>query len=169
MPARWTRIHSLPKAKRYPESTKEKEEILRRHNAVANYVLGDSPCILFFPRFGESKSWSNYDIKKIRNSGSFKLLNSFTPEYVMSCAVEDHDGPIQIFGARQAWHANKFDKLILESAEDRTGPLLFANVAKGTAYAPYDGGADLFLESPESVVLARKKFLDWLPDTASGL
>jgi hypothetical protein len=49
----WLRIHSLPEAKRYPETETEYSELLRRHREVASEVLGaaDAPCILIVTRY----------------------------------------------------------------------------------------------------------------------
>lgn len=50
----------LPDARRYPRCAAEYEEILKRHNTVAAYVLGDgSSCSLFVARFGENRKWSD--------------------------------------------------------------------------------------------------------------
>src|SRR5215211_5157115 len=46
-PERWLRIHSLPQAKRYPTSGFDYAELLRRHNAVADDVVGvGNPCAI---------------------------------------------------------------------------------------------------------------------------
>jgi hypothetical protein len=39
LPKRWARIHSLPDAKRYPESNAEWDVLLKRQNAVIDYLV----------------------------------------------------------------------------------------------------------------------------------
>lgn len=169
MAARWIRIHSLPDSKRYPDTDAERNEILRRHNTVATEVLGESAaCILFTTQFGESRQWEFYEKEAGRYKDGFNLITPLNPAYVMTVS-DDDDGPIQIFAARCYWHTGTFNNLILACADDLTGHILFANTEKGSAYAPYDGGADLFFGSPNSAPLARAMFSSWLSGTESGL
>lgn len=48
--------------------------------------------------------------------------------------------------AEIVWKAGELDDLLIDVAEDKTDPLLFAAADTGRVYSPYDGGADLFLE-----------------------
>jgi hypothetical protein len=155
----WLRIHSLPESKRYPSCATEYEEILNRHNTVAAYVLGEgSKCSLFIARFGENREWSD---------ATFLPLVGEMPRHAI--ASEDPDEPIQFFGLQVTWHWSVFDKLICAAADDQTGPILFANTATQTIYAPYDGGADLFFSSPSAIAVAKSKFRPWLSAREDGL
>ena len=158
-PNRWLRVHSLPEAKRYPSCATEYEEMLNRHNTVAAYVLGEgSKCSLFVARFGESREWSD---------AALLPLVGGMPSHLI--ASEDRDEPIQFFGLQVTWHQSAFDKLICAAADDQTGPVLFANTAMQTIYAPYDGGADLFFSSPTAVEVAKSEFRPWLSAREDGL
>ena len=159
LPERWLRIHSLPESKRYPETDAEQSELLTRQNAAADYALGESAnCILFITRFGDSKRWSSSDELP---------LSGLTPEHVLSCEEgEDH---VQFFALNLVWRTGSFDELILAAAEDRTGPLMFANTVNRSAYAPYDGGADLFFPTSVAVGVARRRFSEWLSKREDGL
>ena len=157
-PERWLRIHSLPSAKRYPDSDAERATILVRHNAVATFVLGEaSHCILFITRFGDSTSWNA--------SGDLSL--PVIPQHAMT-TIED-DSQTQYFAAPVVWRSGAFDDLILACADERSGPLLFVNLATEQAYAPYDGGADLFVASNNLIVDVRPRFADWLSKREDGL
>ena len=163
------RIHSLPESKRYPNTEAERDEVLRRQNAAACYALGEgSECILFITEYGESQHWPDYYVEGSRYTAEFVVLNRFAPEYVQSYD-KGQDGPLQFFATRQRWHAGAFDALILMCADGTAGPYLFANIEKGSAYAPYDGGADLFFSASYCVGEARRKFSDWLSTIESGL
>jgi hypothetical protein len=169
LPDRWMRIHSLPESKRYSETEGERDEVLRRQNAVASYALGeDSECILFITQYGESQHWPEYYVEGSRYAAEFLALDRFRPEHVQSYA-RGQDGPVQFFATRQRWHTGAFDELILMCADGAAGPYLFANMDKGSAYAPYDGGADLFFSNSDGVGDARRKFSDWLSKIESGL
>ncbi|MES2950943.1 MAG: hypothetical protein V4858_20605 [Pseudomonadota bacterium] len=169
LPERWMRIHSLPESKRYPESEDERREILRRHGAAALYALGeDSECVLFITLHGESRNWSDYLGEGTRYSPEFLMLDRLAPEHVQSLDKGD-DGVLQFFATRQRWRTGAFDELILMCADGIAGPYLFASTEGGSAYAPYDGGADLFFSSADAVSKAREKFSSWLSTTESGL
>jgi hypothetical protein len=169
LPDRWMRIHSLPESKRYPDTEAERDEVLRRQNAAACYALGEgSECILFITQYGESRHWPDYYVEGSRYTAEFLALNRFAPEYVQSYD-KGQDGPLQFFATRQRWHACAFDALILMCADGTAGPYMFANIDRRSAYAPYDGGADLFFSTPDAVVEARRTFSDWLSAIESGL
>lgn len=159
LPDRWLRIHSLPGSKRYPETDADRRELLSRQNSAGSYTLGEgSNCILFVTRFGEKKLWSASDNLP---------LNGLTPEHALS--HEEDEDQTQFFALRLVWRSGAFDELILAAAEDRSGPLLFANTATRSAYAPYDGGADLFFPSPVIVGAAKQRFSSWLSERDDGL
>lgn len=157
-PERWLRIHSLPKSKRYAETESERAEILRRHNTVASHTLGEgSDCILFLARYGQKKHWSDdCDIP----------LNAGRPIYATT--YENDGDEWQFFSTPIVWRNDQFNDLILACANDSTGPLLFANTTLGIAYAPYDGGADLFFPDPSDVEAAKRKFHLWLSARTDG-
>ncbi len=158
-PDRWLRIHSLPEARRYPSCATEYEELLNRHNTVAGYVLGEgSKCSLFIARFGENREWSDTTL--------LPLVGDIPSHAIES---EDPDEPIQFYGLQVTWSRSAFDKLICAAADDQTGPILFANTASQTIYAPYDGGADLFFSSPSAAQVAKSKFRSWLSRREDGL
>lgn len=155
---RWLRIHSLPESKRYADTEAERVELLRRQNAAASYVLGDdADCQLLVTRFGENRSWSFEELP----------LNGRTPVHILSAR---HDGDeFQFFGLPVTWRTAAFNDLILAVADDRTGPVLFADVQRRRIYSPYDGGADLFFPNPEVAELARDHFQEWLSTREDGL
>lgn len=155
LPDRWLRIHSLPQSKRYPETTDEVRELLMRQNTVATDVLGEaSDCVLFITRFGDEPDCEDLP------------LVGQTPELVLSVA-EDGDA-ISFFALPVTWRRGAFDDLILACARDRTGQILFADLAHGGACAPYDGGADLFFRSHEDALMARTRHRAWLSARPDG-
>ena len=165
-PERWLRVHSLPESKRYPETNTERREILERHAAVARHVLGDgTQCTLFISRWGPARVWAADDLPWL----------GVLPAHLASFLSPEDDGFVnepdwewlQVFGIDITWKAHGHDRLVLACANDATGPLLVANLFRGTAYAPYDGGADLFFPDSMAVDVARDAFGDWVP--AGGL
>jgi hypothetical protein len=159
------RIHSLPESKRYPEDDTELAEVLRRQNAVADDLLGNgSLCLLFFTHWTygtETPQWS-------RDEPGIKHLGA-TPELVLTIEENDDQDQMAFFALPVTWHRGSFDRLISDCANDRTGSLLFANLDRGSIYAPYDGGADLFYPSPDEVDPARSRHREWLSVHPSGM
>ncbi|PRC93498.1 DUF3885 domain-containing protein [Solimicrobium silvestre] len=156
---RWLRIHSLPESKRYAESESERLELLRRHNTVASDILGeDSDCILFLGQFGSDKIWQD-DLDT--------PLNGILPVYAMTYEYDDDEW--QFFSVPVRWQRARFDDLILAKANDLTGPVMFANTKLGTAYSPYDGGADLFYSMQSNLERAKLNYSAWLSGRDNSL
>ena len=74
-----------------------------------------------------------------------------------------------IFSSQVIWKKDKFNDLILPIADDLTGSGMFANTKLGTAYAPYDGGADLFYSTQADVELAKLDYRTWISARDDGL
>ncbi len=160
---RWLRIHSLPSSKRYAESELEKAEILRRHNEVATHVLGDaSPCVLFITCFHPSLDQETLALLP----ASLEL--SLVPE-LQSIDENEDDSTIHIYAAELQWHRDSLDSLISAVADEEIEQIFFANLWRRTAYAPYDGGADLFLDSSSAVANTKHMWNSWLSFREDGL
>jgi len=156
---RWVRVHSLPESKRYADSASEYEEILSRQNSVGSFVLGEgNRCTLFIARFGEDRQWSD---------DALIALIGGVPTHLL--ASDDPEEPMQFFGLQATWRKHAFDKLICAVADDKTGPVLFANADAHAIYAPYDGGADLFFPSSSEANMAKSRFGSWLSTREDGL
>jgi hypothetical protein len=181
--ARWLRIHSLPASKRYPSAGSagdaERSELCRRHNAVATAVLGTAvDCLLFVARHSLRADGAAVVSPARDATGPLApavsgLHFSHLPALALvgdgnrngdSAGVTTH-----FFAAHTTWSAGQHDALILAVAEEATAHLLWANLHRGTAYAPYDGGADVFFASPEAVAAAKIEWRAWLSARADGL
>jgi hypothetical protein len=160
---RWVRTHSLPKSKRYPDTTMEYAEVLRRYHQTASEVLGEgSHCVLFATRFGDERHW---------DAPIDGPLRGHRFAHVMAQDGEDCDGGerLNFFAAETTWQAGAFDELLTAVADDQCRHLLFFNPKRRTAFAPYDGGADLFLATREDALTARTRFEAWLSSRPDGL
>ena len=156
----WVRIHSLPESKRYPENEADRAEILRRHNTVASVILGENAeCTVFAARFGR--------LPEI-DGGTLVGIGDLRFAHVPALSINEGNESIQFFAAQTVWCFGVFDDLILAAAENSIGPILFANLNTGTAYSPYDGGADFFLTSPSDVKSAKDSWRSWFSLRADG-
>jgi hypothetical protein len=162
---RWFRIDSLPDGERYPMSRGEHDEIYRRHSEVATQVLGDdAECALLIFR----ESAGRWHSAAVRAAGiGHDDLPSTVP--LPAKLWDEHDGyfvvPVELAGAVVRWRASEFSGFIAAVADDAAKGLI-VNLANGRVYAPYDGGADLFLESESERVRVREQFGAWLPEDA---
>lgn len=164
LPSRWLRIHSLPGSKRYPDHEAEYQELLRRHNHVATTLLGEGEeCLLFVATLGQQPgSPSEPEVPSLDAAAFFRVPELLVPE-----TAEDPE--VEVAVTIVSWHANRFDPLITAVADGRAGPVLFANCDRRAAYAPYDGGADLFLDSPERVAQMKITWTNWSSPRHDGL
>ena len=159
---RWLRIHSLPQSKRYPETASERKEVLRRHNEVATTLLGqDEPCLIIVAR--------HYDSPEYYAENHTAIGMDLRLQPIPPAEQVDDDWWLHFAAAPATWSTGKFDTTIDAIADDTEANILFANCARGSVYAPYDGGADLILRDKNSVDLARKRWSTWLSPLASGL
>jgi len=160
LPDRWLRIHSLPDSKRYADSDAEVAEVLRRHREVAAEVLGRSAdAILFLHVWG---SEADFDFTR------FGWAHGLAPMEPLR-ETSDDMGPIVVGAFRIRWTADGWDALLRDVADDRLSSVVLLNPETGEVYAPYDGGADLFLAGPERVAELKKRWSAWLSEHPLGL
>jgi hypothetical protein len=158
---RWFRIHSLPDSKRYPENEEEYALLLARHNSIATEVLVEgAQCTLFFHRYHDPTC-------KI-------IIRGITPEYCgffeePSDDWDDTPDRLHIWQAPVIWKKGSFDELIRAVADWREPSVIFACQQTGRAYCPYDGGADLFLESRAERSALKRQYREWLSAHQRGL
>ena len=162
--SRWLRIHSLPDSKRYPETEVEYMEVLRRHNAVAAEVLGrGASCSLIVSRHvvaAETINWRDES----------KLLGyKLEPTPVWGRPPCDNDGFYEFAVSTVVWTSGAFDHLIRAVADDRESNLVFFSQITDEVYAPYDGGADLFVRNTPRRHQLRDRWSRWLSSRRDGL
>lgn len=161
-PKTWVRFHSLPLSKRYATSKREKWTVLERANKLASNILGEnSPCWLVQVEYDYGGAANDLDvygtIAKYRLSFEFKL-----PSLEDECDYRVYVGPV-------VWSAGAFDDIITKVADDEVHQVMWVSVATGAVFAPYDGGADLFVPTASEVAKLKGEFSDWLSAHPDGL
>ncbi|GLQ88864.1 hypothetical protein GCM10007898_24350 [Dyella flagellata] len=109
-------------------------------------------------RFGEDGAWNESEA----DVALPKIMTHFMQ-------AGDEDDEIHFFGTPLTWGEAKHDSLLRAVADDRTGRVMIFNPARRAAFAPYDGGADLFFPTEFDVSVARNKFGAWLSPHPDGL
>jgi hypothetical protein len=138
--------------------------ILDRANQLASRVLGEgSQCWLV----QAEPDWSDAANDEDRY-GTFRQYRlEFSFEHP---PTEAADCGYRIFAAPVIWSAGDFDDLISKRADDELRmPTMWVSMETGAAFAPYDGGCDLFVPTPGDVTKLKREFGDWLSDHPDGL
>ncbi len=164
---RWLRIHSLPKSKRYATTERERREILRRHNTVANDMFGlGTPCVVTLWDYcrrdvpARLRRAAGLDVTPYR-IGRLPERLWYDEEGCFGC-------PMCIYGYSVVWRPGVLDGFILAVADEKiTGVVV--NMERAVVYAPYDGGADLIYRSPADRREAHRSYADWLSNRPDGL
>jgi len=168
---RWFRIHSLPESKRYPETAWEYEELLHRHNTVATELLGNGAlCWLVAITYLFEADYYAVGELDLPGLGAQPLEVAYTFENPADpCIKNDERVLAACWVAEVTWAPGRFDELIRAVADDKMSQVLFVEKSRARIYAPYDGGADLILESTEQRDRFHTRYAAWLSKHPKGL
>lgn len=173
--SRWMRIHSLPEAKRYPETSEEWEMLLLRQNTLLHKILcgkNDNEA-RFYMVYGE------YALKK-NAQDSFdeaKTETLKTCDFTPLEAIDLFQEFPQIFAEGQimipkwsemTWKPHQFDSILQETARGEIKPF-FVSFATASICAPYEGGIDCILATENDMQNCNAEFQSWLSPFSSGL
>jgi len=157
---RWVRIHNLPECKRYPDSPSELSLLLARQNSVANCVLvPPDPCYVFIRIPGFAGEYAKFPwFHRL----SFSAVPSLTDR-------SDPDEALEFAFACAIWRPGSYDDLLIDVAIETVPSVTFYSPIADTAFAPYDGGADIIAGSKWDVPSLKVKWRDWLSPLPSAL
>ena len=159
----WVRFHSLPLSKRYATSKREKWTVLDRANKLAGRVLGENArCWLVQaePDHGDAAN----------DADAHGTISEYHLNFEFEHPSSEDDCTYRIFVAEVTWSAGAFNDLISKRADDELPlPAMWVSVESGAAFAPYDGGSDLFLRSADDVAKLKREFAAWLSADPDGL
>jgi hypothetical protein len=156
----WVRFHALPESKRYAETDHERAIIIARMTELAGHVLGEGQeCWLVGLGYLDDEGDLNHKdpLPGLPAAPSFEF-------------TDGDDGTLRIlaFGVSSCWRSGAHETVLLQIASNETRGLWMSK-ADGSVFAPYDGGADLFLPSKSKVLELRERFSDWLSQHPRGL
>jgi hypothetical protein len=156
-PQRWFRIHSLSESKRYPEDESDWDSLIKRHRQVSNALIPPgAPCYLLTP-------WSC--VKDDCFSGFVLRPAPMVPEFHPDLEGAPTGG---FLVSRFAWDFARFEPILRAVANWQTLACILSEDDL-IAYAPYDGGADLFLPDSSSRDTMKQRFATYLSPRADGL
>lgn len=155
----WVRFHSLPESKRYAENENEYAVVLGRYNAVLDELFAGGDVYVITP------VWTTEaDVPPLRPDAT----------YWQSLLVENDPDPelrtyCHLFAARRPWRYGCLDELLRDIADEKVAGVLVTDMQMRRIHHPYDGGADVFLTTPEERDLTRERHANWLSSSPSGL
>jgi hypothetical protein len=162
--AQWLRVKTLDGA---PRHWAEHEEVRRRYHALADHVLGPgAPCALVTLRTTDALTLAPQAFEALAEyeaelaGHGLRRLSRLTS----SPALEEsfQDAQVWLYGARVPWVAGAWDALLRACADGTVGSVMWVELESGRAFAPFEGGADLFLPRPHERAAARLRFAPWL-------
>ncbi|WP_244305171.1 DUF3885 domain-containing protein [Kitasatospora cheerisanensis] len=155
----WVRFHSLPESKRYAEDESEYAVVLDRYNTVLDELFAGTDVYVIVP------TWTTEPgVPPHRPDAG----------YWQSFLAEDDPDPAyrtyyHLFTTRRPWQRGCIDDLLRAVADDETADVLITDVRFRRIHHPYDGGADVFLTTPEERDRLRDRHADWLSRHPAGL
>jgi hypothetical protein len=144
----WFRIHSLPESKRYAESDEEYRLLLKRHNELAEAVLGNG-----------TQCWLSWYGQEQADRFIGTRVCEYSEEWIETT----------IYAVQIIWRTGYFDSFIQRVADEELSGSIFMDCLSGDVYAPYDGGADVFIHEPRKREAIQKRFEAWLSPRKDGL
>jgi hypothetical protein len=164
---RWFRIHTLPDSKRYPEFEEEYKEILKRHNLILSDLFGDDGhFVLITAGYSDTPQPVRPENEIARlMEGNRKFLTVGLHE------LEGDNDPryTHLYMNELVWESHSLDDLLRMIANDEIANVMIVGVKRGFVYHPYDGGADIILESGAERDRMRRKYSAWLSKHPEGL
>lgn len=155
----WVRFHSLPESKRYAQDESEYAVVLERYNTVLDELFAGGHVYVITPVWATESEVP----RSPADAGYWQTLlveDDPDPEFRTYC---------HLFAARRLWRYGCLDELLRDVADDKVAGVLITDTRMGRVYHPYDGGADVFLATPEERDETRDRHADWLSSHPLGL
>ncbi len=168
---RWLRIHSLPDAKRYAETTEEWNILLERQNTLFKNLMESNKQILIVSGI-YSNTEKAFDKAIFNDLPYFKTLNfkDLAPIDMHKISTDWADEGVKFTPCFVAenYAPNGFDTILKSIANDEWR-LFFLIPDNKRIIAPYDGGVDIIFENESALSFYKIKYKDWLSKREDGL
>ncbi|MFC6014896.1 hypothetical protein ACFP2T_01625 [Plantactinospora solaniradicis] len=172
----WVRFHTLPDAKRHPDTDDEYATVLHRHNSLLD-SLPNSPLdsLPNSPLDQPGGEISQLQVITLELAGTpvprrrTPLLAELLPDAeCWSVLSWPHLEPELLFAHayvnRVGWQPGRLDPLLRQVADDQVSHVIVAPADLSWLYAPYDGGADVLLSTVALRDDLRTQHANWLSD-----
>lgn len=167
-PDRWARFHSLPEARRYPETEAEYATVLERHNRVLGELARPGQEIVLLST-GYSESPEPADPQP--------ELRALDPGAALwrTVAMHEVEGDLaaprywHVFASRREWRPGDLDPLVRLIADGVIANVMIVSPDCRWLLHPYDGGMDVIAGSPAERDRLRACYPGWLSPRPDGL
>lgn len=163
---RWFRIHTLPELKRYPDTEAEYQEILHRHSTMLDELFPQAHELLFVATsYSETLEPAPIELDHIPFS-SFRHVSTI-PLHEIEGDTWPNFGNIWL--STLPWPYSPLTALLRDVAQRHSADWLLLDPSQHRIYHPYDGGADIILETVEKKLQLKQKHTLWLSPHPLGL
>jgi hypothetical protein len=166
---RWTRFHSLPGSKRYPEGNDEYTIIFTRHNRIMSELTGsDRKIVLLTTGYSETP-------EPVRNQPEWNSLDPAAapwrsiPMHELENDAADDPNYWHVFASERDWQPDSLNPIIELIADEHVANVMIVSPDCRWLLHPYDGGMDLILESPAIRDHFKSLHPDWLSSRPDGM
>jgi len=156
-PERWVRFHSMPKAKRYPETDKELTDVIKRYNSIIESV-SNIPCKLYVMLSVYSEEFT-LPCEDEKHFPDFETIEHWKTVSQYKGTVDEYF--IHISVAYIEYMGVELNELFRLVSDDQLGNVMIVDVVSSTLYHPYDGGIDVILSSEQSRDAVAQTHSDW--------
>lgn len=164
---RWVRFHSLPDSKRCPESADEYAIVLDRYGTILDALFAGTDV------FVVTMDWSDAPTGP---SGLPSPLQELHPEgthWWTESEVDDPDPEFhthtRLWADRRPWRHGCLDDLLRAVADEVVVEVFVTDTELRRIHHPYDGGADVILDTPAERDELCGRYADWLSRHPTGL
>ncbi|WP_455907645.1 DUF3885 domain-containing protein [Streptomyces mirabilis] len=164
---RWVRFHSLPGSKRYPESEDEYAIVLDRYNTILDELFAGTDV------FVVTMDWS---VTATGPAGYPTPRQMLHPDSISWWTESEQDDPdpefhthTRLYADQRRWNRGCLDGLLRAVADEALVEVFVADTELRRIHHPYDGGADVILDTPAERDGVRDRHTDWLSSHPAGL
>ncbi|MFF4038340.1 hypothetical protein [Streptomyces sp. NPDC001816] len=153
------RFHSLPESKRYAEDEGEYAVVLERYNTVLDELFAGMDVYVITPVWTTDPSLPPHQ----PDAGYWQSLlvrDDPDPEFRTYC---------HLLASRRPWQHGCINETLRDIADDKVAGILITDILMRRIHHPYDGGADIFLTTPQERDRMRDRHAIWLSSHPSGL
>ncbi|MGH4033857.1 DUF3885 domain-containing protein [Actinomycetota bacterium Odt1-20B] len=164
---RWVRFHSLPGAKRYPESEDEYAVVLGRYNDVLDELFAGQAV------FVVTADWASTPAGAAGHASARESLHPGGVRWWTEADESDPDPEFhtytRLYADRRPWRRGCADGLLRAVADDTLARVFVTDTGLRRIHHPYDGGADVILATPGERDRLRERYRGWLSGRPDGL
>lgn len=150
--SRWMRIHSLPDAKRYPDTDAEWKILLHRHNTLIDHLIPQGTLIQIVINWMEPEC---------------HLFQSYDPAPLGIIQEAPEEAAYESYLLETTWENDPRNPILMMIAGEQLSGVTI--ITPDVLIHPYDGGVDVIAKDSHTCWELKRTFKDWLSSRPDGL